>query len=376
MIVITQQYDAYEQIAAKMNQADIQRFSEGLVFNYPGIIWPGKSVSCAGATGCYQYTLNITNAANIGTQVARIYINSTLTGCTSACILDPASSPTASRFRSADRYINPSETYHLVFFWLPSGKAISNQVLNTISVVTTRGRVFTLQFPLPAAGPSAPPASGGATLGCLAIQVDPLLVTYTSPFRTQPPIPIPGWHLPYNTYLILYVKVSNICSSPVKLLDRSGFTARRYTGAGAGSMQGFYLASLMSLNYCNLYFPNTFCVSTASGNSFPLGGGTIQPYNSTKTSYPGDTCPTTDPCYVIPASLSRGTQSLPMYILFSATAIGGNQANKFTTSSENLYIGFLAMYWQCTTSADSSCAQNYTFGVTLPFISFSTFPGP
>jgi hypothetical protein len=381
MILISQQYDAYEQIAAKLYQADVQRFSENLAFNYPGITVPGTPVPCVGFTGCLQYTLNITNAANIGTQIARMYINSTLTGCVPACILDPASSPTSSRFRSADRYVNPAETYHLVVFWLPNNKAISDEVLNTISVVTTRGNVFSLEFPIPAIGPSTAPTSGNQILGCLGIKVDPFLVTYTSPSRTQPQVPVPAWQFPYNTYLAFFIEISNVCSAPIKLLDRSGFTAIRYTGAGSGTMKAYYISSPMPSDFCSVNFPNTYCIPTqpGQGNTAPSSNGNIIAYNSTQKSYPGDTCPTSgssiDPCYVIPAALSKGTPGLPVYVVFSATGSGKNAANKFS-SGQNLYVGFLAIYWQCVTNADSTCAPNYTFGITLPFISFSTFPGP
>jgi hypothetical protein len=379
MILVTQQYDTYQQTAARMSQADIQRFSEYLVFNSPGIDYPGTPISCAGASGCTAYTLNMTNLAGIGTQVARIYINSTFTGCVSPCILDPASSPTAYRFRSSDRYITPSETYHLVLFWLPTD-TISNQVLNTISVVTTRGRVFTLQFPLPAEGGSIPSPSGGMNLGCIAIKVDPFLVTYTSPDKIYPQMPFNnGWQFPYNTYLIFYVKMSNICTSPIILLDRSGFTARRYTGTGTGSLKPFYIASPMAStppnNYCQ-YFPGTDCVNTGSGgNTAPSPNGVIQAYNSSQLNYQKGGCTTSDPCYILRPSFSRGTPGLPMYVLFSAKDIGSAATTKFS-SGQNLYVGFLALYWQCTTYDDKTCPPNYTFGITLPFITFSTFQGP
>jgi hypothetical protein len=241
--------------------------------------------------------------------------------------------------------------------------------------------VFSLEFPIPAVGPSTAPTSGNQILGCLGIKVDTFLITYTSPYRTQPQVPVPAWQFPYNTYLIFFIEISNVCSAPIKLLDRSGFTAIRYTGAGSGSMKAYYIASPMPSDFCALNFPNTYCVPTqpGRGNIAPSSNGDVIAYNSTQKSYSGDTCPISgsgvDPCYVIPAALSKGSPGLPVYVLFSASGVSSAAASKFS-SGQNLYVGFLAIYWQCITTGDTTCPPNYTFGITLPFISFSTFAGP
>ena len=100
--------------------------------------------------------MTLSNLAGIGTQIARIYINSTDSGCTTVCILDPSSVTSSYRFRMSDRFVNPGETVHAVLLWLPSSVALPNPnpptPMSTIYIVTTRGRVFSFQWPFPPVG--------------------------------------------------------------------------------------------------------------------------------------------------------------------------------------------------------------------------------
>jgi len=370
MVVVSQQYDSYQVTVNKMAQKDLERFSEKLQVLYPGVSFPGIPVSCAGSGSCNQFTITIKNLASVGTQIARIYINSTAYGCNSLCILDPASSARSSSFMYSDRFINPLEPNHPVTFWLDSSILFTNEVPNMISIVTTRGRVFSFQFPIPPSGGNQIP-SGALYLGCISINFEPNLVTYTSVSRIVPPKPIAsGWQVPYNTYLIFYVRVHNICTARVKLLDRSALTAIIITGTATfPSNQGFYLISPMSMAYC-AYFPGSYCIPTSAGNTAPVGSS-VQAYNATAS------CGSlADPCYILPAAASQGEQGQSTYLLFSADGLRSGIANKFTRTNVNYYIAFLAMFWKCIEDTDPKCGLDYEFGVTLPFITFQTFAGP
>ena len=383
MVITSQQYDNYQATVNRMSQKDVERFSENLQILYPGISWPpaAELVSCVGAGTCDQFAMIINNLAGIGTQIARIYINSTdpAAGCYSLCVLDPASNPTASSVRFSDTLINPSEANHLVNFWLATGK-LTNQTTTVFSIVTTRGRIFSFQWPYPVTNPSVP--TGSLYLGCLAIDFDDYLVTYTdntgnpSTTRRYPTVLSKGWIFPGSTVTIFYVRVANICTEKVKLLDRSTFYVIQYTGAGGGSAPAFYIASPMSESYHDRYFPDSHLILTSSGNTYPSsssGNNNIQAYNNTATRYPGDTCPTSDPCYVIPPAPEKGKQSISAYILFSAKGIQSRGANSIQgDQGGGTYVVFLAMYWQCLGNGDPTCTMNYEFGVTLPFITVFT----
>jgi hypothetical protein len=108
------------------------------------------------------YNMTVSNLGPIGAQIARIYINSTGSGCTvnaGYCVLNPAAAPTAYAFNKYDAFLNPGEFSHIVRLWLPKTVFLPNQTLtpsNTVSIVTTRGRVFTFQYPFPSAGPAEP----------------------------------------------------------------------------------------------------------------------------------------------------------------------------------------------------------------------------
>src|SRR3972149_7344310 len=155
MVGVSQQYDRYQGTVKQMIQKDTERFSENLQVLFPGISFPPTAVSCLGSGTCDQFTMKIVNLAGIGTQIARIYINST-TECAEICILDPASVPANSTFSFYDGFINPSEPDHAIDFWLATGK-LTNTTGHTFNIVTTRGRVFSLTWPMPTFSGSAIP---------------------------------------------------------------------------------------------------------------------------------------------------------------------------------------------------------------------------
>jgi len=154
MVFVSQQYDQYQQIANKMEQHGDQGQSENLVANYPGLTIV-STISCG---GCFVYSMSLSNLGGVGVQIARIYITSTVsTGCTNLCILNPSSSTptsTSSAFQQSEQFLNAGEVNHAVLLYLPSTIPGSNGLptgasQNTILIVTSRGNMFSFQWPFP-----------------------------------------------------------------------------------------------------------------------------------------------------------------------------------------------------------------------------------
>jgi hypothetical protein len=166
MVVLTQQYDAYQSTVNTLSQKDVDRFSENVKPVYPGLKGGFLVTGCG--SHCNQYNMSLTNVGGIGVQIARIYINSTqqTTGCTitnndvkSPCTLDGRTDIEPFSFSSYDSFIMPGEINHIVRLWLPQTITLPNVTLtpsNTIWVVTTRGRVFSFGWPFSPAGQGLP----------------------------------------------------------------------------------------------------------------------------------------------------------------------------------------------------------------------------
>jgi hypothetical protein len=151
MVFVSQQYDQYQQTANKMAQYEDQGQSENIVANYPGLTIV-SSISCG---GCVVYNMSLSNLGGVGVQIARIYITSTVSpGCTTLCILNPSSSTptsTSSAFQQSEQFLNAGEVNHAVLLYLPStiGSLPSSAASqNTIQIVTSRGNVFSFQWPI------------------------------------------------------------------------------------------------------------------------------------------------------------------------------------------------------------------------------------
>ncbi len=166
MIVLTQEYDAFQGTSSKMAQKDIDRFSENLKAMYPGLTGGFPATGCG--SQCNQYNMYLANIGNIPVQIARIYINSTqqTTGCTNTnnnvkgpCVFNPGKTIASFNFNSTDSYIAPGELSHIVRLWLPNNIVLPNASLtpsNSIWVVTNRGRVFSFEWPFPPVGQGLP----------------------------------------------------------------------------------------------------------------------------------------------------------------------------------------------------------------------------
>ena len=155
MVFVSQQNDQYQQSANKMAQYDSQRSSENLVFNSPGLTLltstavPGWGSGCTTTYNCYNMT--VSNLGGVGVQIVRIYINSTGSGCTSLCVLNPTLTITPYAFNQANSFLNPGEVNHALVLALPIAVTLPNPnpafPQNTILVATTRGNVFSFQWP-------------------------------------------------------------------------------------------------------------------------------------------------------------------------------------------------------------------------------------
>ena len=208
MVVVNKQYDAYENFAEKMSQKDIDRASENLVAIYPGL----TPASC-GTCNLNQYNMTLANEGGVGIQIARVYINSTTQasqptqkGCSTSatppgpCVLNPFSSATSFGFAQTDSYVAAGEFNHIVRFWLPAGSSgivLPNVTLtpsNSIWIVTSRGRVFSFNWPIPPAG-----RGQGGTGTPLNLETGSMKIayngTYTSksdPCHTETPQQLPA----------------------------------------------------------------------------------------------------------------------------------------------------------------------------------------
>ena len=168
MVFVSQQYDQYQQTLNQMGQYESQQFSEKLTINSPGltIVTPrtisGWGSGCGSPGQLYNcYNMSLSNLGGVGVQIARIYINSTGSGCIynpstnyeQPCILNPTSKIAPYAFNQANQFINTGEVNHGVLLALPIAVTLPDPTpaspRNTIVIVTSRGNVFSFQWPVP-----------------------------------------------------------------------------------------------------------------------------------------------------------------------------------------------------------------------------------
>jgi hypothetical protein len=427
MIVVSQQYDSYQSTVATMQQNDINRFSENLQgLSVPGIL-SGGAVPCPTSTQCNSYFIYVNNLG-IGAQIARIYIFTNVTAsspgglvtCNPApCILNPASSAIEYSFAASSRYINPGETLHAIVFYLPTQIALTWQGQTTgsqsITMVTTRGRVFSFIYPGPQESQGAGPEGGtGLQIGPLVITYQKTLVTYTissvrgtPPGSSNPGLPIGGthgyWIVPSGT-VVIWVKIQTDwwAKSDVYLTAQSVLTLALFNSPG--SVNYFFIVAPPKYPdpagpLCQNYFQNPAAGgnSTVDCSSSYAGGndgdpGSLVQYKAcpiTPSQYyanpapPGATSPNgvgqPPGCssygyrYRIPrptaleaANQQRGPA---VYVAFAAKAASGNGPQTIQGSwNGNSVTTFLGLEYVYDNTSNSG-AYAYVYGVTLPFIS-------
>ncbi|MGA8905907.1 MAG: hypothetical protein WB661_12975 [Candidatus Bathyarchaeia archaeon] len=166
MIFVSQQYDKYQQLVGQMSQYDGQQFSEKLVINSPGLTRLTTTTISGWGSGCTTtyncYNVSISNVGGVGVQIARIYINSTGPtglGCSYStsypnlppCILNPSPTIAPYTFNQANQFLNPGEVNHALILALPIAITLPNpnpaSPQNTVSLATTRGNLFSFQWP-------------------------------------------------------------------------------------------------------------------------------------------------------------------------------------------------------------------------------------
>jgi hypothetical protein len=389
MVVISQQYDAYQTTLNAMSQMDVERFSENLAVTYPGIsMQPNGAVSGCGGT-CNTYNLTISNLSGVGTQVARIYINSTAPTVPFYVlyILDPSPTPcvgVTSCFESYDSFVDPGAANHQIIFWLSSSEALSFSPLgNSISIVTERGRVFSFEWPFPpATEESEGPVVGGAIvptgntvdMGPFRISYDYNLITYTTNAQTLPgpagcadsdPSPTScmsgGWVFPSGTGIVFYVRIFNLGSANIILLDKSALVAHSYSSLVTDIP--FYISGPMSQSCWNGYFddPNGYYDGSWPGTGNCPTPGSLAGYNATHVACKGS------PCYVIPQGSALGSPPWATneeYVLFSANGIEGTTANQLVAGSRYEVTLNLFYIYQGSSS--------FEYSIALPLLDIST----
>jgi hypothetical protein len=163
MIFVSQQYDQYQQAVNEMGQYQDRSGLENLQIIYPGLLLVGSATIPGWGSGCTTtyncYNLTISNLSGVGIQIVRIYINSSLSGCIynaakqieQPCVLNPSGSITPYTFNQANQFINAGEADHFVLLALPSSVLLPSLLYsqNTVFIATSRGNVFSFQWPLP-----------------------------------------------------------------------------------------------------------------------------------------------------------------------------------------------------------------------------------
>ena len=374
MVFITQQYDAYQSTLNTLAQEDTERLSESII---PGSM-SNQSVTCGGVT-CNQYTMTLNNDGPIEVQIARIYINST-SGCTKLCTFDPSNSPTPFTFELSAAFINPGDSSHSLAFWLPSNMQLPARInANTISLVTSRGRVFSFQWEVEEG--LAVPSELRFDAGALSMIYDANLITLTDNGSYNVPGPLgcannypsatacysPGLYsqLPYGRF-VFYVRISNIGGAPVTLLDRSYLLAEGSSRLDRTQMdfEQFYIVEPMSQQCHDAYFESSDFEKQYGG--WPSDGNcptpsTVQPYNA---SYPLGQCNLSNPCYQLP-SATLGVPGPQTYVLFSAQTAKGDTCTGYGCALKQSYDYFLYLEL-------SYIYLGYEYSISVPLIAVNT----
>ncbi len=407
MLLITQQYDAYQSTVAAMQQRQIDMYSENLLAAYPGVIngtgtlvGGNFQVSCAGGSQCNNYTV-IVNNPGIAAQVVRLYIFQAGSSC-APCIINPANATSpvaANRFRVPKNQIgdtvNSGESQHYMVFWLPSGTSLSGCGTSPgckLSIATARGRVFSFLYPFP----PSPLGSGGQS-GGTGLYIGPLLITfqkelieYTNNQVTTPPVPIGGdngyWTLTPgggNT-IILYVKVQTDVNvtNDVYLTPQSVFELVRFDNPGVVNF--FYAIAPITPTFCNTFkvapgagHPNGYNQDlNCNGVPYLAGGNTGNIGNIVSYNACGQPPSTYDPAhctgrYIIPKptaqQLAAKQKGTPVIVAFAVSTVSGGTnklqtiQNSWSGKSVTTFLGLSYVY--------NDGSGSYLYGVTLPFIS-------
>jgi hypothetical protein len=373
MAFITEEYDAYQNIINIMSQKDMERFSENIIPVPPNLTVSNQPVPCMGES-CNQYTMTLDNDGPIGVQIARIYVNST-SACSILCIFDPSNVSAPFTFQGSAAFIDAGDSSHALTFWLPNNLHLPQNATNanTISLVTSRGRVFTFGWTSPVG--VAVPSELRYDAGPLRIVYDSNLVTFTENYLTAPgapdcarlyPSPTScyslGWNYPIPAGdIVFYVRISNIGGANVTLLDSSYLLAEGLPlqAGDPPDLEQFYVVTPMSETCHNTYFAS----SDYEVSSWPRTGdcpipSTIMGYNA---SYWIGQCNLSNPCYQLVNATRLGLPGTPTYVLFSATKAQGTSPSALKQSYNYfLYLELSYLY------------LGYEYSISIPLVEVNT----
>jgi hypothetical protein len=396
MITLSQQYDAYQTTAATMQQRQIDMYSENLLAAFPGIsngigaptpappATPTKfEVDCGSGSRCNNYTL-VLNNLGISTRITRIYISSD-TICPS-CVIDPSNSslnPEApNRFLASDAMVNAGEPSHYVVFWLKATDDLSYCTKDSecrISIVTSRGRVFSFLWPFPTiSGEGGGKGAGtGIYIGPLVITFQKALITYTTSTLRTPPIPIGEstgyWVLPQTSKgIIIYIKIQTDVNvtHDVYLTPQTVFEMVQFNSPGA--VNAFFTIAPITNSICNNFIDATYnkdvtCTLTTYTGLGPHTNSTdpnnivkYQPCGASPLTY-NTTCTGR---YIIPKPTVPNEKGPPVIVAFAVSKASGDKSNlqniQWSSTSVTSFLGLSYVY-------DNGDGP-YLYGVTLPFI--------
>jgi len=376
MVLISQQYDTYQTTLDAMSQQNVDQLSENLGFPYPGLSDLTLVSGCGGS--CNQYNMTVSNLSGIGTQVARVYITQPDSAEYPLFILNPSSAAGSYTFSSHTSFINPGEATHQVLLYLPSSVTLPSNYpeANSISVVTTRGRVFSFQWPFPPAGVAAPTGST-VDMGPFRISIDYNMITYTTNTHTAPgpagcanvdPSPTPclggGWTFPASQ-IMFFVKLYNLGGSNIILEDKSALTAHPYapcSTCGNSPDTSYYIVQPMSSSCLNTYFAASYFDGSWTTITYPNTCPTPSSIRAYNTTYPTPICSEGNPCYNIPSGPALGQPGQEEYVLFAAGSRNGAGA-QISLAAGTGYEVSLALYY---------LYNGYSYSMNLPLLSIQT----
>lgn len=373
MVFITQQYDAYQNLVNIMSQKDMERFSENIAPVPPNLTVSNQPVPCMGGS-CNQYTMTLKNDGPIGVQIVRIYINST-SACSKLCLFGPSNVSAPFTFQGSAAFIDAGDSSHALTFWLPNNLHLPQNATNanTISLVTSRGRVFTFGWTSPVG--VAVQSELRYDAGPLRIVYDSNLITFTENGLNAPgpagcannyPSAIScyslGWNYPIPAGgIVFYVRISNIGGANVTLLDSSYLLAEGLPlqVGDTPDVKQFYIATPMSEECHDKYFRS----SDYEVSSWPRDGdcpipSTITGYNA--SSWLGQ-CNLSNPCYQLVNATQLGVPGTPTYVLFSAQKASGTSPSALKQFYN--YFLYLELSYQY---------KGYDYSISIPLIEVNT----
>jgi len=308
------QYDAYQQLVNRMNQFDIDRMTENLVFRYPG-------VEVLASTPPYKFDIIVCNMGGIDINTTRIYIYDQTAG--SMIILDK-NSPTD--FYS-NGFVKAGASGHEIHAQSSYNVDERTGHIYWIKIVTERGRTFSTPYPLPRTIQGPGGAGSFIDVGPIRILFEYRAINYTS--LTQQ-TPASGWSVPKNTPLFFYIILINVGTEEVYLKKESILTFMSYTRTGTGSKTTFFVLDSLAT------YPDN--------SKFNLG------FTYDEVNKP----------YVLKPNLSDPyTGGPPVIVKFGAGNLSPDDHSVKFDNTVDQYLCFIGLAYRY---------KGYIFGQTIPFV--------